>query len=476
MRISLRALALCAAVLAAAPVARATSSRAVALGDLGQYIEDDTNVLRYPGLLGRYSHFVYVDLAGPSGLSPALTETQQGGLNGGAYIRLVDGLHLGVVASDFAPGEHAAFLNQVATLNGAPLEMADPALAGNRAVFSSLAGTGEGAFGGALRRYDVIFAYSQDKYFGAGLRLSYGSNSETFVPDKNMKTNETPEPGKRTTDYRSLSQFRAQAGISGDTGSVSYDVALDYNYYGLGYLKNEKEPFIGGGGHGFGANARARFVLSRYWDLIPQVSYKLSSFNLLEDSTVPAFGAEDASVTKRFENDASLLHTRTSHNLDVGAAAALRASKKATFWIATGMQLASTRAYFDADKIGPKFELDVATMMHSLPYIRLAVEGQPLDWLVLRAGLEKFSWRQSTEIYYNNKEPKLQGTVEQSGAVPTTGETGRADFATYVGASFLLQGFALDLLLDQEFFKRGPAFLSGAQGAIAGRATVSYKF
>src|SRR5690606_29175592 len=53
--------------------AQATPSRAVALGGLGLYVEDDTNVLRYPGLLSKYSHFVFIDLGGNSGLQPALT-------------------------------------------------------------------------------------------------------------------------------------------------------------------------------------------------------------------------------------------------------------------------------------------------------------------------------------------------------------------------------------------------------------------
>lgn len=442
--------------------AQATPSRAVALGGLGLYVEDDTNVLRYPGLISKYSHFVFIDLGGNSGLQPALTGIQQGGLNGGAFLRLSDAFNVGLIASDFAPGEQRAFLNQVANAEGSP----------NQAVFQSFAPEAP------LRRYDVIFGYAPSKFFGAGLRLAYGSDSDTYVPDENTKTLSDP-PGDRLTDRKSQTQFTATAGISGMMGDAgSYDVSIDYGHYGLSYDKNNEFAFLASGNE-IGVSARARFIVSRFWDIVPQVSYRGSFFNLAEDGIIPPFGDASNAEFEEFKNpDGSKSggvrdHYRSNHTVDVGAAAALRASAKANFWVATGVLYNSRYTWMNANKVAPLKEMDNTRALYSIPYLRFGVEGSPLEWLQLRGGVEKYTWRESVTTYVNDKEPKQQSTVRRSGSLDANAQ---ADFATYVGASFLLQGFQVDLLLDQQFFTRGPAFLSGAAGDIAGRASLSYKF
>lgn len=458
-------------LLASMPV-QATQSRSVALGDMGLYIEDDTNVLRYPGLIGKHTHFFYLDLAGRSGLQPGLTGTQQGGLNGGAFVGLNENFSLGIVASDFSPDAPAAFFNQVAKLSPE-----------NRTVFQSLAPDA------ALRRYDLIFGYQANKDFGAGLRLSYGSDSDTFVPDKASKVTpadpatEADKIPFRRTDRKSQTQFQMTAGVSGAlSDAASFDFAFDYGHFGFDYDKNEDYAFLASGSE-IGVAARARVIVSRFWDVVPQVAYRGTFFDLKEDGIVPAFGAASSDEFKAFPNSGIRDHKRSVHTLDAGVAGVMRANEKVNFWAATGILHKSTNARMNAEMAILQGEnlLDSEdiTTLTSLPYVRFAVEGTPLSWLQLRVGVEKFTWRTSSETYRTvnvkqDENEKETTTTERTSASPSA--DAQADFSTYVGASFFLEGFRLDLLLDQEFFKRGPSFLSGSAGDIAGRASLSYRF
>lgn len=467
MRFTHRAL-LVGALMLAATTARATPARVVGLGDLGRYVEDDTNVLLYPGLIGRHTNFVWVDLApgaGSAGVSPTLPEQQSSTLNGGAFIRLTDALSLGIMASDYAPGEHAAFLRQVgaATALGAT---------GNGGSFDALADLE------ALRRYDLLVGYSLSRDLGLGLRLSYGGVGQTYVPDEDDQTvGENPE--RRKTDSMGQQQIRATAGLSGLLADgTGFDVALDYTNYAAWYRKNQEDTFLGGGGHGLGVNARMRFVVSRYWDIIPQVSYRGLFFGLEEDSTMPEFGENGRAKVERLKNrpdgsNSSNLYGRNQHTIDVGAAGALRASKIATFWLAAGVEWNGVSESADIKTNDVELFAQDSFSMLSLPYVKFAVEASPLEWLRLRIGAEKYSFSLSGEQFVDNEKEKTElreGTSELSPLAT------RRDFAAYIGASAIVEGFQADLLLENEFLRRGPNFLSGAGGNIAARASLSYRF
>lgn len=478
MRHSSRAL-LVGALVLGATTARATPSRMVGLGDLGRYVEDDSNVLTYPGLLGigksamlsSYTHFVYLDLAGPGGISPTLSETQQGLLNGGAFLRLSDGLNLGLVASDFAPGEQAAFLGQVDA----------NASAVNKGKFAALAPTAP------LRRLDLILGYAASKEFGLGLRASYGSASETFTPDLTDKTADNKD---RLSDTKSQRQLRFGLGVSGTLPDGSaYDAEAHYSYYGLSYTKNEIEPFLGGAASGIGGSARYKFAMTRYWDLIPQVSYHGTVFQqLVEDRSVPAFGATDGERPQKLAGNEKHKHDRSSNQLDVGVAAALHASKLATFWVATGVQYMGVDSAVQVTADGGVNNIDdMSASIYSLPYLKFAFEAAPLDWLRLRAAVEKYSWSGSATIYTKRSAaPATETTRSVSGACAAGGSmacglgaeapAALPDFGAYVGASALLNGFILDVLLDNNLLKNGPFFITGAGGAFALRASLGMKF
>lgn len=444
-----------ATLLASAPVS-ATPARVLGLGDLTRYVDDDTSVQLYPAQLARHSNFVFFDLGGPSGVSPSLGETQLGGLNGGAYLKLRDGFHLGVLTSDFAPGEHAAFLRQVAR----------NANSGNEAAFDAFVPQT------ALRRYDVLAAYEVASFLTAGLRLSYGSTSQSF--------NEVNAAGdERAADVMGQSHFRASLGASGEVMNTGYDVSLDYANYGASYLKNGEAPFVGGGGNAFGLNARARVNLSKQWDLVPQVGYRASAFALREDSIVPLFGPDDTRKVERFpepEEHSNInperVHRRTNHHVDAGAAAVLRPSEKTTFWLALGTQWAFARGLTDVFHDEGLDELrDEVTQIHSLPYVKFGFEATLLEWLRVRGGAEKFTWAGSTSRSRDDR--------RDDGVLTSRDDSGNLDipdFEAYVGASVLWKGFVLDLLVDREFLRRGPAIVSGAAGNIAMRASLGYQF
>ncbi len=469
--------------------ARATPTRALGLGDMGRYVEDDTNVFTYPGLIaiGRssmfkaYTHLVYVDTGGAGGVSPTLPDVQSQGLNGGAFLRLGDNIDLGLITSDYVATDEKAFIDQVAAT-------ADP---GNQATFAALSPAS------ALRRYDLMVGYALSDSFGAGLRLSYGSASQDYTPPSGAKLTTTDGKGQDWTadDNTSQHQFGLTLGASGllDAGSA-WDAGLSYQNFGFSFLKNGTAAFTGGGANGIELAGRFRFVLSNYWDLIPQVDYKGVFFSqLVEDSTVPAFGAAGTSATEFLPNNAKILHDRQSNSVDVGIAAALRASKFARFWVATGVQYTGIHEGADVQKdAGVDQDMTIDASLYSLPYLKFAFEATPLDWLILRAAVEKYTWSGSVTTYLDNRTANTTATTVLSGAcgadgsaacgLGAVGADGKpaaaapADFDAYVGASVLFHGFFVDLLIDNAFFTRGPYFLSGANGNLAARASIGAKF
>lgn len=444
-----------AALLLSMPFAHATPSRVVGLGDMGRYVLDDSNVLFYPGLMPTFGNFVYVDLGGPAGISPTLSEVQTGGLNAGAFLGLTEKLHLGIVASDYIPAAHSGFLSQVAS----------GANSANQGVFGDLAGAQ------ALRRYDVLMAYRLSPEWSTGLRLSYGSRAERFTPDENsLDSRNRP----RLPDRFRQDQLRVVAGASGNAGTVPLDFAMDYTRYGLSYVKSGDEPFVGGGGHAFGVTSRARMPLFGAWDLVPQASYRLSNFGMLEDSFVPEIGGSNQAV-ERFDEEGQRTHQRTTHELDFGAAAVFKVNTKTNFWFASGIQWMNTRAFRDvAEDEGLNERRDSRTNFYALPYFKLAVETAPFEWMRLRAAAEKFSWR-ATQSSEHVVRGETATTVRTSSSQAVPSEV-LADFNAYLGASFLFQGFVLDLLLDNDFLRRGPSIISGRSGDLALRASLGYTF
>jgi hypothetical protein len=481
MRLSSRLLLFSAALLVAG-VARATPARVVALGDMGEYVEDDTNVLLYPAEIAKWAHFVYIDIGGGSngvqtGPFSTLSEIQVGGgPNAAAFVRLGD-FQLGAITSDFVANEESIFLQSVAA-------HASTTFAGNggpTGVFSQLASLN------TLRRYDLILGYGSAKDFSAALRFSYGGFDQSYTapagavltdPDSGAKTT-------RTTDSQNLNQTRLQAGLFFNLGGgVSLDTTIDYTYFGASYLKNGIATFNNGAGNAIGLAARLRVPITRWWTLIPQFSYRGWFFNLEEKFTLPAYGPTDNTASDNLDKGAETLeHAMDQHYFDAGVAGELKASKFATFWIATGFTVAAMGiSQTDVDlnmKTNTGFQSNVVE--RGLPYVKFAAELTPFDFWKLRIGAEKymFEYTASQTNINNNAEAPVPVTTTTSvagdviGAAPGTipSNLTQADFAVYVGTSFIVPyGFAFDFLVDNDILT------GNFKGGFAGRASVSYKF
>jgi len=461
------------ALLLAAPAALATPSRVVSMGELSRYITDDSSILTYPGLLPTYSHFVYADLGGPSGISTTLNDVQATGLNGGAMLRLAGGLHLGVLTSDFTPGEQEAFLQQVGT---------NASDAGGSDIGGGLASLPKGP----MRRYDLLAAFEITSRLAIGMRLAYGSNTKSYQPTANEKDTDTKacDGGcARKSDYGALRRVDFSTGISGQIADgMTFDVAAGLNHYGVTYLKDNDDgsnpAFMGGGGNAFEVSARGRFVLSRYWDIVPQLGWRGAFFSLTQDQSVPpladAFGG-NADPSKKLDGGKKWEHSMSRNVLDAGTALVLRAAPGAEFWLAVGMQMAmDSGSVVFTQTTGATRTQDDATRTLSLPYVKFGVEAVPLDWLRLRVGVEKYDWtRAETSTVTRPQNPDKQPTGTWS--TDKTLDTAK-DLGVYAGIGFFYKGFALDLLVDNEFFNRGPNVVSGASGNFAKRASLSYQF
>jgi len=474
MRLSLGAAA-CVALLLVSGVARATPSRVVSLGDLGRYMEDDTNVLLYPSLISTYSHFVYVDLGGPNGVQSSLSEIQTGGLNAGAFVRLGEGFQIGVLTSDFAASEESAFLTNVA----AHSDMA------NSASFLQLAQIQP------VRRYDIILGYGSPKDFSAGLRISYGGASDTYTPDPSVKavdpTNMNNHPA-RAFDQQSVSQFRLQGGVSFNFGGGTLlDGAIDYTNFGASYLKNDESTFNGGGGNAIGFALRLRVPITRFWTLIPQITYRGWFFNLGEDWTLPAYGASDPTLSVPLDGGhETLTHGMTQNYLDVGIAGELKANKYATFWLAIGLSINSFNTNdSETDTMAKISTADASSALTwGLPYIKFGTEVTPIEWARLRIGVEKYALAFSANVTNTNNNAEagtpITTNTGASGTAPALDPTVNAlfaqylpqdDFNAYLGASLIpIAGFTVDLLVQNNILEG--SFVKG----LAGRASVAYHF
>jgi hypothetical protein len=453
---------LVAGVLLASTTARATPTRVLGLGDMGRYVEDDSNVLMYPGLMQKYAHFMYVDFGGPTGLQNSLNDSIAGNLAAGSFVKLTNDLQLGIATSDYSPFEQKSFLSMVS---------------------GESAGVNTGAFGdlaalNALRRYDVLVGYTLAKEMGVGLRLSYGSDTKSYTPDLSEKT-ANPDVSRKN-DHQAVREFRATLGFSGQLSrDFGLDSAIDFANYGLTYQINEKDAINNYSGVGLGANVRARLTLTKWWSLIPSIAYRGAFFSLDEGKTVPAFGTQDNAVEPEdLPGNEFRKHSAGIHNLDIGAVAALKAQKVGTFWIGGGFQM--NRVTYAGDYTGENLDKtrDVRLTQYALPYLKFGFEMQPLDWMKFRAGAEKFAYSNTNYSYDfdNNIEKGQKGRyVEHTTSGTGALNPGAKDFAAYMGASFFTQnGLTFDFLLDNEILKNGLSGFFTKQFAV--RGAVSYKF
>ncbi|MFH1010483.1 MAG: hypothetical protein V1784_04515, partial [bacterium] len=117
-----------------------------------------------------------------------------------------------------------------------------------------------------------------------------------------------------------------------------------------------------------------------------------------------------------------------------------------------GVRFSSTK--YEWQMTGVKEKTDSWT---DLPYWRCGWEGQVFKWIKVRAGAEKLWQNMKQEI--NPLEPEAGNTCTNM----------------YFGGDFFFGPVCIQYLLDQDFVRRGPYFISGDPGGIFHRFSLFYK-
>lgn len=114
---------------------------------------------------------------------------------------------------------------------------------------------------------------------------------------------------------------------------------------------------------------------------------------------------------------------------------------------------------------------DGTTDWTDMPYWRLGWEGRVFKWLKLRGGAEKI-WRSSDE---DEKSHHLDPHDTWDGRNHYTRKTGGTVTNMYFGGDLNFGPVTIQYLLDQDFVRRGPYFISGSPGSIFHRFSLFYK-
>lgn len=99
-----------------------------------------------------------------------------------------------------------------------------------------------------------------------------------------------------------------------------------------------------------------------------------------------------------------------------------------------------------------------------LPYWRVGWEGRVYKWLKVRAGAEKTWLNEKLEFDVDDLEPD-----------PLEPQNGRTITKMYFGGDFNFGPVVIQYLLDHDFLRRGPYFISGSSGSIFHRFSMFYK-
>ena len=120
-----------------------------------------------------------------------------------------------------------------------------------------------------------------------------------------------------------------------------------------------------------------------------------------------------------------------------------------------GVRFASTTLSSEVDGVEDATHSD-----NHMPYWRIGWEGRVCKWFKVRAGAAK-SW--DSEKY------------EDYVMLPTDPDMGGTSTAMFFGGDFNFGPVTIQYLLDQDFVRRGPYFISGQGGAMFHRFSMFYK-
>ncbi len=489
------ALATALGVVGAPQQAEATTTRVYTLGGMNRFVLDDTNRWLYPHIITKYGNLFYLELygSGPSAGTTApgsnrgavtngsidLAETMpvQQTAGGGMILGLTDDLFMSMHLSDYEDGTVPRMLNWLASTSGN-----DPS------GFPWLPNAPD-APASANRKFDVFFAYNLQDIAQLGLQLSYGSSSYNRSPNDNdpeIPTNLPQDSAERrfsdSIGTSALSFLFSGGAAIGEFANV--DAALGMTFHGLTYRPNDRGGLIeGGGGVELQADARAMIGLSDQWELIPAMSLRSRSLSAADLANYANGLRYDNSETGRedyFITDASL----SDFVFDLGVAGHFKPADGVHFWMATGLEVISSKQTFenripetpDNGNVRTDQNLEFYRDTYSastVPYFRLALEARILSWLDFRGGVVKYM--RSLKVTedqedINNTDFNRLNSVSRD----------EPFFDYFVGFAVHHEGFFLDLQIDPLWFNRGPELLSGASGSGGGNmfinTSLGYRF
>lgn len=487
--------------------AEATNTRVWTLGVMNRYIVDDANRWLWPHMITKFGNLFYIELYGAQDSFGSFAPTSQrsrdsagdlfGGATahdvqrfsltagdlvavqatagGGAILSLTDDLFVSFHLSDFENPLVRNFLE-------GPLAAVS---AGNPNSFGWLgSGRMPETVSDANRKFDVFTAYNIQDVAALGLLLSYGSSKYHYRPNSNDPDILGGDDAlARDDDNIGASEFRflLSGGLElGDSAAV--DVGFGMGFHTLTYLPNQRSDDVLDGGNGLElqADIRALFGVSEYWEIIPAISFRnlgMSGADLADYNSGLFYNVTDDS------GDAARRNTNITDVkvnvliLDLGVAGHFRPNEIVQFWGAAGFQI--QRQVFQYEHTIP--ESDTFTRDNpveffrqgrtpdAFPYLKLALEARVFSWLDFRGGVVKYLRADSTRVE--------QIDDQDTGNNRDNDFTQDLPFFDYfVGLAAHYEGFFLDMQLDPQWFKRGPEFLSGAQGNMFINGSLGYRY
>lgn len=486
--------------------AQATGSRVWTLGVMNRFIEDDANRWLYPHTISKYGNLFYLELYGLSDslTNAAVASSKRGGndglgmagltglenntsltgndlvplqstAGGGAILKLMDEVFVSMHLSDYENPIVKSFLE------GPFSELAG----GNPGMIGWIPSKAPPALSAANRKLDLSAAFiAIPDLLTVGLSLSLGSSSYVYNPNDNDAPlfEMTDDELARATDNIGTSETRLLASAGMDlSDSLSAEVSVGFGYHGLTYLPNNRsELILGGTGTDFQFDGRLMLGLTEWWELVPALSFRAGSFMAVDLANLGSglvYNNVSSDRDQAYESDVELAWT----SFDLGVAGHFKPLDHVDFWLATGIQVGSMDfKYVHLTEENPNGEPPVirdhgletfeeSLSITVLPYFKTGLEAKVFSWLDLRVGVVKFVRSDKVSVFQEDKQ-------EAKNLVNNDATQDRPFFDYFIGLAAHYEGFFLDMQLDPEWIRRGPNFLSGAQGNMFLNGSLGYNF
>jgi hypothetical protein len=473
--------------------ADATGTRVWTLGGMNRFIEDDANRSLYPHTISKYSDLFDLEMFGlgdsVGANAPGYNRTGvnsgphyandfsglQSTAGGGAILRLMDGAFLSLHLSDYENDAVKSFLEDAF----APLAGGDPS------AFPWIGANPPQGLRAANRKLDLMLAYAAiPDFLTIGLGLSFGSSGYLYNPNDNDPPvfEGSDDEAARATDNIGTSETRilASAGLE-LSEAMTIELGFGFANHGLTYLPNNNNQLINGGsGTELQFDARAMLGLTDMWELVPALSFRSLSFSATDYSNLGSGLSYNNVSPDRDQTNESSVSGRTN-SFDVGVAGHFKPAKHVDFWIATGLQFGSNEysvihlvpedpnASPPIIRDAPLEEAILTQGTSVLPYFKTGIEAKVFSWLDLRAGVVKYVLTNKTTVFQVDDQ-----TNDNARNNDTTIDDPFFDY--FLGLAAHYEGFFLDMQLDPEWIRRGPNFLSGADGNMFINGSLGYNF